>query len=227
MHPDVHIAVIGFAEMVALLGRHAGREVRAPELIGADMPQAVGNPWFDAVVVPPGAAPPAETPALPTGVWTIADAMAGRVAGPSMPCMIRRLSDLPAPAAVTVEEPDAETLGALNDLAYGSPPLFATFAPRLADPRLRRHGLRLDGGFRCVAMTLAMGDDVAIHYVATDPAWQRRGLAGTLLTAILHEAAAAGFRTASLQASPDGLPVYRRLGFETVTTLNGFVRPPT
>lgn len=225
MTDAIHTAVISFAEMVALLGRHAGQEVRAAGLIGALMPMAAGNPWFDGVVVPPGAVPPADSSDLPTGVWTIADTVPGRVAGPSMPCMIRRLTDLPAPADVEVAEPDATTLGALNDRAYDSPPLFTGIAPRLADPRLRRHGLWRDGAFRCVAMTLAMGDDLAIHYVATDPAWQRRGLAAALLTAILHDAVASGFQTASLQSSPDGFPIYQRLGFETVTTLNGFLRP--
>ena len=41
----------------------------------------------------------------------------------------------------------------------------------------------------------------------------------------MDRARAEGMRTATLQASPDGLPVYRRMGFRVVGVLHGFVRP--
>jgi len=70
-----------------------------------------------------------------------------------------------------------------------------------------------------------LGDDLGIHYVATDADHRRRGLATLLLTEVMDRARAEGMRTATLQASPDGLPVYRRMGFRVVGVLHGFVRP--
>jgi ribosomal protein S18 acetylase RimI-like enzyme len=74
-------------------------------------------------------------------------------------------------------------------------------------------------------VTLTLGDDLAVHYVATEAAHRRRGLATRLLRAVLAQARADGLRTATLQASPDGLPVYLRLGFRRVATLRGWLRP--
>ena len=44
------------------------------------------------------------------------------------------------------------------------------------------------------------------------------------MRALLIEARRRGLRTASLQASPDGLPLYERLGFTTVGHLHAHVR---
>jgi len=65
--------------------------------------------------------------------------------------------------------------------------------------------------------TLSLGTEVAALYcVATDPEFRRRGIATALTLDALHIAQQAGRRIATLQASSDGEPVYRRLGFETV-----------
>ena len=61
---------------------------------------------------------------------------------------------------------------------------------------------------------LFMGGDVAgIHMVATHPLFRRRGLGWALTWWALDEARRLGLETATLQASPQGEAVYRRLGF--------------
>ncbi|BDE06072.1 hypothetical protein WPS_13480 [Vulcanimicrobium alpinum] len=98
--------------------------------------------------------------------------------------------------------------------------------PRWCDgDRVRANGLRDRETFVCVALTIAVDDDLGIHYVATEAAHRRRGLASRLLRAILANARAAGMRSAILQASADGLAVYERLGFRRVATLRGYLRP--
>jgi predicted acetyltransferase len=62
---------------------------------------------------------------------------------------------------------------------------------------------------------LAIGGAVVGLYGVSTRAAHRRCGYGTALTAYsLREGRAAGFRTAILQAVPDGVGVYRRLGFE-------------
>ena len=55
-----------------------------------------------------------------------------------------------------------------------------------------------------------------VGFVATLPEYRRRGL-GALVTRVVTTAAFdAGARIVGLQASSEGLPVYRRLGYETI-----------
>jgi GNAT superfamily N-acetyltransferase len=203
---------------------------------------------LDAVVVPPGAVPPPDDPRLPLCVWTFADQVEGRVEYPeiAMPCMGLDLAgavDLAdavggvgavggadavggVDAAVDMVSPTLAEVGAANDRAYGiAAPLFEPIAGRLRDERISTHGLVVDDQLACVAMTLTLGDDLGLHYVATEAPYRRRGLATRLLTAVMQRGREEGLRTATLQASPDGLPVYRRMNFREVGLLRAFVRP--
>lgn len=226
-------SILGFGEVLAALGQWGvGAEavLRRPEALGARIPSVAGNPWFDAVVVPPGMAPPADDPLLPGCVWTIADAVAGRVeeAGIATPCLGVALDD---PGLALGEVPDAAeapplaVLGDLNERAYGEAGWFVPLVGALRDPRLRTHGIREGGAFACVALTKDVGDDLSIHYVATEEAHRRRGLASRLVRGAMAAARARGLRSATLQASADGLPVWTRLGFRRVATLRGYLRP--
>ncbi|WP_179855091.1 GNAT family N-acetyltransferase [Paractinoplanes atraurantiacus] len=71
--------------------------------------------------------------------------------------------------------------------------------------------------------TLSLGTEVAALYcIATDPAFRRRGIATELTLVALRVARAAGHRIATLQSTPEGEPVYRRIGFETVSRYRVF-----
>ena len=155
----------------------------------------------------------------------------GRLEEPeiAMPCMGLLLDDagleLGSPA-LAIEVPTLVEVAEINDRAYGNPGALRTLFPSLRDPRVQTHGLRVDGAFVVVGMTVAIGDDVSIQYVATEAKYRRRGLASRLLRGVLGEARNRGIRSATLQASPDGRPVYERLGFRRVATLRAFLRPP-
>ncbi len=224
-----------FGEMLATIGRYGvgpDAEIRRPDAVGAAIDALGDNPWFNAVVVPADAAPPADDPLLPYCLWTFVDHAEGRIEDPQIatPCMGLALEDAPRTAGggpVEVVSPSLGVVGAMNDRAYDSGPAFGPLAVRLADDRVRTHGLLADGRPVCVAMTLTLGDDLGIHYVATEAGHRRRGLATTLLTEVMERARSDGLRTATLQASPDGRPVYRRMGFREVGLMRGFVRTGT
>jgi ribosomal protein S18 acetylase RimI-like enzyme len=220
-------SIAGFGETIALLGGPA-RAVRRENALGARIDAARENHWIDAAVVPFGVVPPGDDDSLPHALWSTADAAGGRVEEPSiaMPCLGLELDG----AALDDGEGDGEApslavVGEVNDRAYGQ---FEALGPLLrgaaADDRLRAHGLRVAGAWACVALTLRVGDDVSVQYVATEAAFRRRGLASRLLQAALADARAAGASTATLQASPDGLSVYERLGFRRVALLRAFLR---
>ncbi|NMO51475.1 GNAT family N-acetyltransferase [Actinoplanes sp. TBRC 11911] len=81
--------------------------------------------------------------------------------------------------------------------------------------------LRLAGivdGTTVATCTLSLGTEVAALYcIATDPAYRRRGIATALTVEAVRIAAESGRRVVTLQASSEGEPVYRRIGFETVS----------
>ena len=57
------------------------------------------------------------------------------------------------------------------------------------------------------------GPAALISWVATRPEFRRRGLGGLVTTAAANRGFEMGCPAVVLQASPMGLPVYRRLGF--------------
>jgi ribosomal protein S18 acetylase RimI-like enzyme len=208
-------SIDGFAEVLACLGRTGvggAGEIRGPGLVGARVPWATDNHWIDAAVAAPGA----DLTGAPHCVWSTEDSPSGL----EMPCMAVILGDWQAPP---VESPPLAVVGALNDRAYGQEDRLGPLIAAIADPRVRTHGVRIDGHWTCVALTLRVGDDVSVQYVATDPAYRRRGLAARVIAGALAEARADGLRTATLQASPDGFGVYERLGFRTVATLRASI----
>jgi ribosomal protein S18 acetylase RimI-like enzyme len=66
--------------------------------------------------------------------------------------------------------------------------------------------------------TLSLGTEVAgLYCIATDAGHRRSGIATALTVEALRLARESGRTVATLQASSDGEPVYRRIGFETVS----------
>jgi ribosomal protein S18 acetylase RimI-like enzyme len=138
--------------------------------------------------------------------------------------MVARLADItPETARAPTHATDLATVGRVNDRAYGyDPPKLAPAIARLpkGERSLRVYAADHDHETAAVAIVHDIGDDTAMWFVATLPHAQGNGLATSILAQALHDARERGQRTASLQASPRGKPLYERLGFETVGTLH-------
>jgi ribosomal protein S18 acetylase RimI-like enzyme len=120
-----------------------------------------------------------------------------------------------APAvAVDLDAPDwaehLRILGVPGDLLAATPP-----------------GVRVlvAGGGTATAHALDHDGDCGIYNVTTIPAARRRGLAGALTTRVLHDAAARGCTTASLQSTPEAEGVYAAAGFRDLGRILELVPP--
>ncbi len=111
---------------------------------------------------------------------------------------------------------DAESgeLGSLNEHAYGLPADsgFAAGLSELGEPATL-YRARVDGETACVLGTIDHDDDLGFYFVATHASRRGLGLASRLMTVALVDARDRGLQTSSLQGSPMGQPVYRKLGY--------------
>jgi GNAT superfamily N-acetyltransferase len=142
---------------------------------------------------------------------------AGHVYDGAPTAMTLELADFEPAQDASLEWSDAASpadLGRINDLAYGLPADSGVAAGLAAPgPGLTIYDARVGGEVACVLGTADHGSDLGIYFVATDPRHQGGGLAGRLVRVALAAAKQRGLRTASLQSSARGKPVYEALGF--------------
>jgi GNAT superfamily N-acetyltransferase len=121
-------------------------------------------------------------------------------------------AEWPAPPGVEPGPIAPATAAQLNDRAYGYGE--DGFRAGLAgETRIRWHGAHAGGKPVCCVGTIEVGDDCCVTGVATPPEHRGRGIASWLMLRALAAARVDGARTASLQATKAGAPIYERLGF--------------
>ena len=85
----------------------------------------------------------------------------------------------------------------------------------------------VDGEPVATATVLVTGEVAGLYDVAVLPGMRGRGIGAAMTLVPLRDARDSGCRVAILHASPLGRPVYERLGFRTVCTVDHFVwKPP-
>jgi GNAT superfamily N-acetyltransferase len=142
--------------------------------------------------------------------------------------MSLRLSEFDPPDIGDLDwdtRPDPADLGRINDIAYGLP-LDSGLAPGLTvpGPGVTLYQARIDGETACVLGTMDHGADLGFYFVATHPDSRGRGLASRLMTVALADAVERGMETSSLQGSPMGQPIYRKLGYQGDFTVRMYER---
>jgi ribosomal protein S18 acetylase RimI-like enzyme len=165
-----------------------------------------------------------------------AAAAAGMVQLGSAPGMVldRRLPDTAPPEGVTLRRvqtaAEAVAFGAVMGAAYESlgfpahiPPRVFGHAETLMAPHIAAFLAFAGGEPAAGAMTIVTHGVAGIYWVGTLPAARGRGLAELCTRAAGNAGFDLGARIASLQASPMGEPVYRRMGYVEVTRYPLFV----
>lgn len=117
----------------------------------------------------------------------------------------------------------ADYLPAMDDVLRQTSASEAEYAERSAiaqrTPQPRRFASMAEhGAISAVGLTVATGDHAAIFLMRTAPAFRRRGLARTILSALLRWAHSAGAQTAYLQveaANAPAIALYRASAFES------------
>jgi len=142
-----------------------------------------------------------------------------------IPCLV--LSPLPdarAGALLPVRRvADAQTLRDHVDVVaaafdWDGQLLGRVFTTELVEDDTWRAYVGYADGRPVASSQLLTTDGVAgVYYVATLPQHRRRGFGEALTRHALNEGSAAGCDLASLQASPMGLPIYERMGFQQVS----------
>lgn len=107
--------------------------------------------------------------------------------------------------------------GSPNPAARHHAALLEAIPPTLASEPIPLRYLGLLDGRPVATSRIAIDGGVAgLYAVATLPNVRGRGIGRALTIAALQAGRALGYRIAVLQASDDGLPVYRRIGFRTI-----------
>lgn len=154
----------------------------------------------------------------------------GLVPQAPVPSMALELKDRPT---WTGDKPDLEirTVKTIPDLFHWSDlfnrifelpqPLAAAYSESFQAIGLREPGIRFftaydDGRAVGVAQATFSGPTVGLWCIGVSPKARRRGAGRLLSEACLEAGEARGCRTAILNSSPMGLPLYTKLGFEVV-----------
>jgi GNAT superfamily N-acetyltransferase len=104
---------------------------------------------------------------------------------------------------------------------------FRAYAPLYGESQPLRFYLGLLAGRPVATGALFEGAGVAsVQHIVTIPEVRRQGVGAAITLAVLREIRALGYRASVLRASPDGINIYRRLGFREYCTMSTYVWSP-
>jgi GNAT superfamily N-acetyltransferase len=144
--------------------------------------------------------------------------------------MIASLDDIEAPREDDPRpdpEPSIADIAAVNDLAYGTGDSFRRLMGEgAANPRFN-YVARRNGEAVTAVVSHDHEGDCSVWWVATVPEARGRGLAAGLMRRALHDGRQRGCEVSTLQATRLGRPVYERLGYRTLGTIEMWERRKT
>ena len=170
---------------------------------------------------------------VPAAAWAPVLEPRGFVLDRSIPGMAAEIDRLVPAKVADVEirrvasRADRDLWARIFVVGYGFPP---AWAPAFADlfgglddhDAYRGYVAFADGRPVATSTVLITGDIAGLYDVAVLPEARGRGIGAAVTLAPFREAREEGCRLAILHASPLGRPVYERLGFRTVCTVDHF-----
>jgi GNAT superfamily N-acetyltransferase len=129
---------------------------------------------------------------------------------------VRRVTADPE-GGVPLEQAAQACLQADPDTADQPLPGFIAFLQSLPASTRLLAAVDKDNVVRATAGSSTLGTDANAYFVSTDVQWRNQGVATSMTAAALAWACQRGARAAALDASPAGLSIYLRLGFEPVS----------
>ena len=171
--------------------------------------------------------PEIERAAVSTGMLRVVDRYPEMICRSALPSLPGDLRAVQTPA-------DAQSYWAICDAAYrsiGFPPRLFSEAfetSELLDAQRVWACLAYDDDRPVACASAWMAEDVGmVGWVASLPDARRRGLAAACTVRVTNHLLQAGFDLVSLQASPMGESIYRRLGYEEIFSYRLYgVAPP-
>jgi GNAT superfamily N-acetyltransferase len=150
----------------------------------------------------------------------------------SVPLMILEPShELPTSADFAVEQVSDDggrvNAAALVARAFDIPlaSMNRVLGPAILDePDVKLYVARRDAVPISTVSTTRAGDTVGIWSMGTPPEFQRQGAGAATLASVINAQRRQGAKRFYLYASDQGQPLYRKLGFQTLTTLAAWVR---
>ena len=154
-------------------------------------------------------------------------AQAGHVLDASPAAMIATLDEVEPPRdgdPHPVGQPSLDDLGRINDLAYGSGDSFARMVGKGPAHPAFTYIATLDGQPAASVLSQDHDGDCSIWLVATIPPARGRGLAAGLMRRALADGRERGCEVSTLQATALGRPVYERLGYRPLGSIEMWER---
>jgi GNAT superfamily N-acetyltransferase len=144
----------------------------------------------------------------------------------AMVCDPAKVEPPPPGALELVDEPEFAQVADINDRAYGYPGRpFMRALGHLPSDGAHLYVAAVDGAPAACAVAQDHDDtDCGIYWVATLPEARGRGLAGALMRRAVADAHERGRTTSTLQATKLGQPVYERIGYRSIGTLQMWER---
>jgi GNAT superfamily N-acetyltransferase len=144
----------------------------------------------------------------------------------AMGMTLEELREPPPPSGEleVVQEDDHETMGRINEVAYGYTGGSFSEVVRQPVPDAHVYLARLGGEAVGCAMAWDHGADAEITWVATLPEARGRGVSKQLMARALRDARGRGLKTTTLQSTKLGAPAYRAVGYREFGVLQMWER---